>query len=581
MSVAVQAAIALCGIACLATGWVLWRVHAGRVTSLAVAASGAVLLTELGLRSADIVVDLKAVAGLALGPVALTSYPRFAAGRSRALAWALLLLIAGCGTVALTRPQSADGLGIAIAFLLIGHAWWVIERGTSADRSATQWMLAAAVFALLAGGLFGFGYNAVAPDGDGTAVQTVGYLLAALVPVSMMIGVVQPALVDVRWLVTTVTVTLAVVVCFLAAASTLVFGVEALSGQPLSTSTVLTACALLALGVAPTRRWLYGSFERMLFGGRPDPISALASFAGRIGNDLAEALDAVREALVLPFVRLDVTGRSPMTSGTQVPHLSEFALDVGPGRTATLVVGLRPGERTWSRADLSMIGLVAPLVATTVRAQLLAEQVSASRGEAVAAIEEERRRLRRDLHDGVGPLLSGVVFTADAARNLLDRDPASAAGLLAELRADAAAAIVEVRQLVEGLRPPALDELGLVGALQTWCSGLRAVGGVPIAVEFEGDGQVAGMTAAAEAAAYRIAVEALTNVARHSGARRATVSFTRTEDEWRMEVRDSGVGGVWTPGVGMTSMRERAEAIGGRLDAGDGLVSLTLPSFPR
>ncbi len=212
-----------------------------------------------------------------------------------------------------------------------------------------------------------------------------------------------------------------------------------------------------------------------------------------------------------------------------------------------------------------------------MRAQLLAEQVTASRGEAVAAIEEERRRLRRDLHDGVGPLLSGVVFTADAASNLLDRDPASAAGLLAELRADAAAAIIEVRQLVEGLRPPALDELGLVGALRTWCSGLRAAGGLPIAVGFEGEPRVTGLSAAAEAAAYRIAVEALTNVARHSSARQATVSFTRTGDGWRMEVSDPGVGGTWTPGAGMTSMRERAEAVGGRLDAGDGLVRLTLP----
>ncbi len=360
MSIAVQAAIALCAITCLATGWVLWRVHAGRMTSLATVASGAVLLTELGLRSADIVIDLKAVAGLALGPVALASYPRFAAGRSRVIAWVVLLLVAGCGTVALTRPASADGLGIAIAFLLIGHAWWVIERGTPADRSATQWMVAAAVFALLAGGLFGFGSSTVAPSGDGTAAEAVGFLLALLVPLSMMIGVVQPELVDVRWLVTTVTVTLAVVVCFLAAASTLVFGVESLTGQPLNTSTVLTVCALLALGVAPTRRWLYGSFERMLFGGRPDPIGALASFAGRIGSDLSDALDAVREALVLPFVRLDVTGRSAVISGTEVPHLSEFALDVGSGRTATLAIGLRAGERTWSRADRGVIGLVVP-----------------------------------------------------------------------------------------------------------------------------------------------------------------------------------------------------------------------------
>ncbi|MFT4216752.1 MAG: histidine kinase [Micropruina sp.] len=518
------------------------------MTSLATAASGAVLLTELGLRSAGIAVDLRAVAGLALGPIALAGYPRFAAGRSRLVGWTVLLVVAGCAAVALARPESADGLGIVIAFVLIGHAWWVIERATPADRSAAQWMIAAVVFALLAGGLFGFGYGTVAPSSDRAAVEAVGYLLALLIPVAMTIGVVEPELVDVRWLVTTITVTVAVVVCFLAAASTLVFGLEALTGQPFSTSTVLTVCALLALGVAPARRWLYGSFERMLFGGRPDPIGALASFAGRIGSDLADALDAIREALVLPFVRLDVTGRSPVISGTEVPHLSEFALDVGPGRTATLVIGLRPGERTWSRADLGVVSLVAPLVASTVRAQLLAEQVSASRGEAVAAIEDERRRLRRDLHDGVGPLLSGVVFTADAAGNLLDRDPAAAAGLLADLRADAAAAIVEVRQLVEGLRPPALDELGLIGALRTWCNGLRSVGGVPIAVEFEGERQVAGLSAAAEAAAYRIAVEALTNVARHSGAQRATLGFTRTDDGWQMEVRDPGIGGTWTPG---------------------------------
>ncbi len=569
-------AAALCAVGCLAAGWVLWRVRAGRVTTLSLATSGAVLLTGLAV-GPGVGIDPVAVAGLLLGPIALATYPHFAAGRSRAVSWTVLLATAGCGTVALARPQSADGLGIAIACLLIGRAWWVIERGTSADRSATQWTTAAVVFALLAGGLFGFGYSTVDPAGDGALAAVAGYLLALLIPVAMTIGVVEPELIDVRWLVTTITVTLAVVLCFLAAASTLVFGVEALTGRPLNTSTVLTVCALLALGVAPTRRWLYGSFERMLFGGRPDPISALASFAGRIGNDLADAMDAIREALVLPFVRLEVDGRPPVSSGAEVPHLTRFPLDVGADRSATLTLGLRPGGRTWSRADLGVIGLVVSLVASTVRAELLTQQVSASREGAVAAIEEERRRLRRDLHDGVGPLLSGVVFTADAAGNVLHRDPHAAAELLTDLRADAAAAIVEVRQLVEGLRPPALDELGLVGALRTWCQGLRAVGGVPVAVRFESEGEGGELSAAGEAAAYRIAVEALTNVARHSGAQQATVRVTRTGEAWRMEIRDPGIGGAWTPGVGMNSMRERAEAAGGQLEAGSGLVRLTLP----
>ncbi|MFT3862245.1 sensor histidine kinase [Micropruina sp.] len=578
MTIAVHVAAALCAVTCLAAGWVLWRVGAGRLTSVSTAASGVALLADLALRSTGGPVDLTAVAGLAIGPIALAGYPRLAAGRSRVVAGAVLVVVTGCAAVALARPESADGLGIAIAFVLIGHAWWVIERASSADRSATQWMIAAVVFALLAGGLFGFGYGAVAPSGDGVIVEVVGYLLAVLVPVAMTIGVLRPELVDVRWLVTTITVTLAVVLCFLAAASTLVFGVEALTGQALGTSTVVTVCALLALGVAPTRRWLYGTFKRMLFGGRPDPISALASFAGLVGNDLTDALHLVREGLALPYLRLEVAGRPPLTSGNEVAHRTEMTLDVEPDRTASLIVGLRPGERTWTKADRDAIGLVAPLVASTVRAQLLAEQVTQSRGEAVAAIEDERRRLRRDLHDGVGPLLSGVVFTADAAGNLLARDPAAAARLLADLRADAAAAIAEVRQLVDGLRPPALDELGLVGALRTWSNGLRAAGGAPIAVRFEGESEVAGLTAAGEAAAYRIAVEALTNVARHSGADQATVRFTHASRTWRMEIRDPGVGGAWVPGAGMNSMRERAEAAGGELAAGDGLVRLTLPS---
>ena len=576
MSTAVGVCLALLGACCVASAWVLWRVQAGRFCAVLTAASGVVLLADLALRSTGTAPNLTAVAVL-LGPLALAGYPRFAAGGSRSVAGGVLLLVALGGGTALLRPEWADGLGIGLAFVLIGHAWWVIERASASDRSAMLWAGSATVFVLLAGGLFGFGYAALDPAGEGSVTEAVGYLLTTLVPAAMAIGVVNPRLVDVRWLVTSVTVTLVVAVCFLAAASTLVYGVEALTGRPLNLSVVVAVCALLALAVAPTRAWLYGTFERMLFGGRPDPITALASVAGRIGDDLADALDAVRDALVVPYLKLDLPGRTPLSSGTEVPHVTRIDLDAGEGRSGALIVGLRPGERAWSRADLGVLGLVAPLLAATVRAQLMAEQVAQSRADAVTAIEDERRRLRRDLHDGVGPLLSGVVFTADAAGNLLRRDPDAAAELLQRLRRDTAKAIVEVRQLVEGLRPPALDELGLVEALRTWSGGLRAAGGDCVAVTFEGADQVRGLSAAGEAAAYRIAVEALTNVARHSGADRATVRFDRQGHQWRLQVTDPGVGGDWTPGVGLNSMRERAEAAGGRLTAGNGLVSLTLP----
>jgi signal transduction histidine kinase len=100
----------------------------------------------------------------------------------------------------------------------------------------------------------------------------------------------------------------------------------------------------------------------------------------------------------------------------------------------------RPSPQPWSRDD------------------------HAPRGPLRSAIEEERRRLRRDLHDGLGLRLSGITFTADAARNSVRTDPDTAEHLLAQPRAEKSTAIEEIRGLVHAMRPPALDELGLVRA---------------------------------------------------------------------------------------------------------------------
>ena len=177
-----------------------------------------------------------------------------------------------------------------------------------------------------------------------------------------------------------------------------------------------------------------------------------------------------------------------------------------------------------TRDDEEVLRIVAPLLAQTIRAQALARDLAESRTATVAAVEEERRRLRRDLHDGLGPTLTGVAFAADAARNhLSSRDPAAADALLARLRADTSAAIVEVRRLVEGLRPPVLDELGLMGAVRQDATGLHATAG-PV-VEVRELGGVDALPAAVEVAVYRIVVEALTNVVRHSSAPRAVVEL--------------------------------------------------------
>jgi signal transduction histidine kinase len=198
--------------------------------------------------------------------------------------------------------------------------------------------------------------------------------------------------------------------------------------------------------------------------------------------------------------------------------------------------------------------------------------LQASREKLVSAREEERRRLRRDLHDGLGPTLTGVAFRADAAANLIadnqhSTDYAKAVQLLARLRADARVAIADVRRLVDDLRPPALDELGLLAALQQRAEqmSIRADGtAMRVTVMAE---PLPPLPAALEVAAYRIATEALTNVLRHAHATSAVLRL-RCTTNLEIEITDDGPpSGPWQPGVGLEAMQERASELGGTFTA--------------
>ena len=344
-------------------------------------------------------------------------------------------------------------------------------------------------------------------------------------------------------------------------------GLESLDGDP-SPGALGLIGAVLAFGVHPTIVMLRGVVDQLLFGDRPDPLQAATHVADRIGDDPVLALRAIREALVLPYASLRADGQTLATSGTEVTHTRTLPLQLGGDAVGEVVVGLRAGDLTLAASDADVLRIVAPLLAQTLRAQALARDLQTSRNTAITAIEEERRRLRRDLHDGLGPTLSGVAFATDAARNQLHDDPAAADVLLERLRADTSAAIAEVRRLVEGLRPPALDELGLLGAMRQHAATLHADGGAALQVTISAPEPLPALSAAAEVTAYRIVVEALTNVARHAAATKAAVEIDVAGDDLHLTVQDDGRGArSWRPGVGMSSMRERAEQVGGTLTA--------------
>lgn len=192
-------------------------------------------------------------------------------------------------------------------------------------------------------------------------------------------------------------------------------------------------------------------------------------------------------------------------------------------------------------------------------------ELQRARERLVAAREEERRRLRRDLHDGLGPALAGAALKVEAAENLLAFDPAAAVELLEDARSGIQDAVADVRRLVYALRPPALDELGLVGALREQAERIGAAD--RLWVEIQAPEELPGLPAAVEVAVYRISLEAMTNSARHADARTCVVRVT-LDGDLELEVVDDGVGlpRDYRAGVGIASMRERADELGGTCD---------------
>ncbi len=497
-----------------------------------------------------------------LAPLALLTYPT-ARWRSP-VDFVALVVVGGCGAVSTTyREADVAGLmGLLQGCVLIPYLWWRIETARDRDRRALTWL----VLALVVTGLAYF-FLAFSAEGVHNSDLTYsGIAVFALVGPAAYVGATLPDLVDVRALVVTAVVTVVALVMVMSGYVLELALLEALGADDLNVGASALLAALAATTFQPTRVLLRGVVDQLLFGERPDPLGAASEMAGRIGSDPVVALRAIREALVIPYAALLVDGEPVASSGAETTHTRTLDLD-GAGE---LVVGLRPGDLAFSPGDEQVLRLTVPLLAQTLRARALAEDLIESRGQTIAAVEEERRRLRRELHDGLGPRLSGVAFTSDAARNLIRTDPAAAERLVAQLRADTVTAIEEIRRMVYAMRPPALDELGLVPALRQQAVGLRNRDGEPVAVDVTAPEEFPDLPAAVEVAAYRIVTEALTNVARHSTSASASVRLDPAADGLHLEVTDRGRSGAWRAGVGLASMRERATELGGTLEAGPG-----------
>jgi len=385
----------------------------------------------------------------------------------------------------------------------------------------------------------------------------------ALLPAAVAVGVLRYRLLGIELVVRRTllygTLSAGVLLVFVAVTSTLT-GV-----LPDGRGPEVMAATLVAVLVVPARDRLQGLVDRLVYGERDDPWRALSRLGREAtgGTGLSDVVAAVAASLRLPGAEVRGTDGTTAVWGEVGSDVRVVPLVLGDEQVGELRVAPRRGERALSAADGRLLEALAPLVALVLRSAVLTDALGVERERVVQATEAERGRLRRDLHDGLGPSLTGIGLGLEA----VDRGelPACSRAVVARLRAEVSASLEEVRRILDDLRPGALVTGDLLQVLRARAAHLTST--TPLRVEVVGPDALPGLPVRVEAAALRIVEEALTNVVRHAGATRCTV-VVALDDELRIEVSDDGVGcaGPRAGGVGLASMRARAEGLGGRVD---------------
>lgn len=445
------------------------------------------------------------------------------------------------------------GLAVVGAMAHLGRR---VARSAGAERAQLSWLLlglAGAVVSIVAGGATGE-----------EAIPSIGI---ALLPAGLAVGVLRHRLWDVRPVVQRSLVyglLLAAIVVAYGACTLLLGGVLGREvGAP------LVATAVVALAVQPLRDRLQHLVGHLLYGEREDPYAAVSRLGDQLdavadrGRLLVSVTDALVRTMRLRGAAVTVGEDVLAAVGELGPAPRAVPLTVAGEPVGTLLVGVAEGDDL-APGHLDLLAALARHVASVVQAERLQVELAASRARLVSAREEERRRIRRDLHDELGPTLAAIANEVERAGLDVEADPDAATARLDAVADRVRATVRDVRALVEGLRPAALDQLGLAGAVREL---VRRLGGGPLAVTVTVDGELEGLPAAVEVGAYRIVGEALTNVVRHSGAGTAAVVLRRVDDRLEVTVVDDGCGLVpdAPTGVGRRSMAERAAELGGSL----------------
>jgi signal transduction histidine kinase len=410
-------------------------------------------------------------------------------------------------------------------------------------------------------------------------------LLLLLIPVSVGIAILRYHLWDIDILIKR-TLVYGLLTAFVIGMYVLIVGyLGAIFRAEGNLAISLIATGVVAVLFQPLRDRLQRGVNRLIFGLRDEPYVVLAGLGQRVKTTLdpdavlPTIVATVREALKLSYAAIEVLDGSQVVLAAAAgdPRATDplrLPLTHQGEPIGTLVIAARGRSDALAPADVRLLQDLANQIGTAVHTVRLTSDLRAlthdlqrSREHLITAREEERRRLRRDLHDGLGPMLSAIMLKVGLLRSRYQHDPETTETLLTQLEAEIELVIGDIRRLVYNLRPPALDELGLVGAIREYIArlgGQASANPAALTVTLELAEPLPPLPAAVEVAAYRIVQEALTNVIRHAHAHVCQVRFL-VDALLQIDVADDGDGldAANRAGVGLTAMRERAEELGG------------------
>ncbi len=516
----------------------------------------------------------------------------------RWMLWAALgMVTAMFGSIILelfTSYSTADVLvvGLVAAGLLL---WIALMAGqvqrfrrlfSRAERQQVKWVLLGLLSIVAGGTTWALVFDQQVIGGETTrlwfylVLQPLLILFGSILPVSMAFAILRYRLYDID-IILNRTLVYAVLTGLVVATYVLIVGGLGALIQGRSDSWLpFVAVGVVAILLQPVRDRVQRGANRLMFGERDEPYALLAQLGHNLSATsppdaaLQRTVETVGSALKLPYAAIDLHEGDDFVDGAVFGEavaeplvIPMFHQRENVGRL--LISPRSPSERFTDkeRQLLDDIAVQAGAVASSVR---LTRTLQQARERLVFAREEERRRIRRDLHDGLGPTLATQTLSLDAAIDLLPDDPEAAQRALQSIKRQNAALIGDIRRLVYELRPPALDELHLVGAIRSYAAQMAGRQDLRISVEAQPE-PLPDVPAAVEVAVFRVVEEALTNVIRHARASECRVGLevvVNSPISLNLEIVDDGVGVPANPnsGIGLRSMRDRVEELGGRFE---------------